>query len=293
MEQCLSGAYDLHVHPHPDIIERKFDDIELAKMATKAQMAGFAIKSHYVPTADRAYYARREVPGVNVFGGLCLNNAVGGLNPQAVDIFGRSGGKVVWMPTVDSLNESRRLEETGSAKSHYWSRMQLELEKDGILKPPISILDEKGNILPVMDEIISLIIKYKLILATGHLSPDESIKLIKHASEMGLEKIIVTHPESPSTFFTIEQQKSICKYGVFLERSYRVPAIGFSTFDHVLKEIKETGIERNILATDLGQTDSISPVEGMAELSRFLLKNGYKVDEIRQMSVENQEFLVR
>ncbi len=72
-----------------------------------------------------------------------------------------------------------------------------------------------------------------------------------------------------------------------------MPAIGFSTFDHVLKEIKETGIERNILATDLGQTDSISPVEGMAELSRFLLKNGYKVDEIRQMSVDNQEFLVR
>lgn len=281
------------MHPHPDIIERKYDDIELARMAAKAGMAGFGIKSHYMPTADRAYYARKEVPEVKAFGAICLNNAVGGLNPQAVDILGRSGGKIVWMPTVDSLNEKKRVKEAGSVKKHYWSRMQQELERAGILKPAIGILDETGQLLPVMDEIIALILKYRMILATGHLSPHESMKLIRHAYEMGLDRIIVTHPESPSTFFTIEQQKEICKFGVFLERSYRVPAIGFSTFDHVLKEIKATGIERNILATDLGQTDSFSPVEGMAELSRFLLSNGYSVDDVRVMSVENQEYIVR
>lgn len=262
-------------------------------MAAKAGMAGFGIKSHYVPTADRAYYARKAVPEVKAFGGICLNNAVGGLNPQAIDIFGRSGGKIVWMPTVDSLNEHLRLKESGSAGSHYWSRMQMELEKAGILQAPIGILDDEGKILDQIDEIISLIMKYKLILATGHLSPQESIKIIEHSVEMGLDRIIVTHPESPSTFFTLEQQRELCKYDIFFERNYRVPAIGFSTFEHVLREIKETGIERNILATDLGQTDSISPVEGFAKLSGFLLESGFKIDEVRTMSVDNQEILVR
>jgi hypothetical protein len=283
----------MHIHSAPDVLDRSGDGLDFAKMALEAKMKGFIIKCHYTSTAGGAYYARKMVPEVNALGSVCLNNSMGGLNPSAVDIAGRMGAKLVWMPTVDSMNESLKMSSQDEKKLPFWARMQRELKSEGLLKPPVRISDASGKFLPELDEILDRIRKYKMILATGHLSPQESIKLIKYATENGVKRIIITHPEFPTTYFTIEEQLELAKYPVFLERCYTTPATGKVSWEYVLEGVKRTGPDRNILATDLGQKGSILPAKGLEAFVRFFLKSGFSVEEIRQMTVRNQEQLLR
>src|SRR5260370_4265589 len=104
--EALKGAYDLQVHVAPDVIGRRIDDIDLAKEFLARGLRGFVLKSHYIPTAERAKVVTKAVPGIAAYGAITLNHAVGGLNPIAVEIAGRSGTKIVWMATVDAANET-------------------------------------------------------------------------------------------------------------------------------------------------------------------------------------------
>ncbi|MEM0159020.1 MAG: DUF6282 family protein [Thermoplasmataceae archaeon] len=288
----LKGGYDLHVHPEPDLIERSGDDFTFAKMAVEAGMAGIALKSHYFPTVERAKQVRKFYPGFEAIGGLCLNNYVGGLNPLAVEVFARAGGKIVWMPTVDSYNEYIFNSEGGVRQAHYWSKMQDELRRSGVDFSPIKVLESNGKLGGKIQEVLEVMLRHNLILATGHLSPSESITLIENAYDLGMRRFIITHPEAPSTFFDLDQQKYLIKFGVFFERSYRIPAINLTTWEYFFSEIKETSEARNVLATDLGQKDSVPPVVGMKELIVRLMEAGFSAQGIRRMLVGNYRFLL-
>ena len=108
----VRGAYDLHVHVEPDVMRRRITDLQLARRCWDVGLAGFVLKSHYVPTAERAAVLNEALDGaVRVLGTLTLNAAVGGMNPLAVEIAAREGARIVWMPTVDAANhrdEARR-----------------------------------------------------------------------------------------------------------------------------------------------------------------------------------------
>src|SRR6516225_7992600 len=125
--EAIHGAYDLQVHVAPDVIERRIDDIGLAQEFLEKGLKGFVLKSHYIPTAERAKVVSRAVPGIQAFGALTLNHSIGGLNPVAVEIAGRSGCKLVWMPTVDAENETAGLPTGGNRKLPFWAEIQREL----------------------------------------------------------------------------------------------------------------------------------------------------------------------
>ncbi|MEM0159023.1 MAG: DUF6282 family protein, partial [Thermoplasmataceae archaeon] len=165
--ELLSGAYDFHVHTAPDVMPRSVDDIGLAKLMKKAGMGGFIIKSHHSTSYGRADLVNRIVEGVKVFGGISLNNSIGGLNPQAVDVAGRMGAKMIWFPTVDAYNEKDKFLDRNNSKLPYWATIQRELYERGMLKPPIKIIDDEGKLLPAVDEILDLIKDYGMIMATG------------------------------------------------------------------------------------------------------------------------------
>lgn len=103
--EVVAGAYDTHVHIGPDVMRRRVTDIELARRFDEVGLAGFVLKSHYVPTAERAEVVRAAVPGASALGAITLNASVGGMNPVAVEIAARGGAQVVWFPTVDSANQ--------------------------------------------------------------------------------------------------------------------------------------------------------------------------------------------
>ena len=138
----MRGAYDLHVHVEPDLATRRIDDLGLARRFAELGLAGFVLKSHYVPTAERAAVVRAVVPGVRALGSITLNHGVGGLNAQAVEIAARSGARIVWLPTVDAENEARE-DGPKPAKQPLWRAIQEEFEAVGVAGGPVP-LDETG-----------------------------------------------------------------------------------------------------------------------------------------------------
>src|ERR1044072_4381974 len=142
--KALEGAYDLQIHVGPDVIARRIDDIDCAKEFLAHGMKGFVLKSHYIQTGERAQVVTKAVPGSKVYGAITLNHSVGGLNPVAVELAGRTGRQMVWMPAGAAENETAGRLEGGWAKLPFWAKIQRELAAEGISPPPLTVIDGSG-----------------------------------------------------------------------------------------------------------------------------------------------------
>ncbi len=290
--EALQGAYDMQVHVAPDVIARRIDDVDLAKEFLAHGLAGFVLKSHYFPTAERAHVVTKVVPGIHAYGAIVLNHSIGGLNPVAVELAGRSGCKIVWMPTVDAANETAGRPGGSAANPPFWATIQLELAATGVNPPPMSVLDEAGALLPVVRTCLELIRKYDMILATGHLGRREIAALVKAAEEMKLRRVLVTHAEFPSQNLSAAEQAELAAMGAFIEHCFTTMHTGKASWEGVFQAIRATGAERCVLSTDLGQTTNPGVAEGFAMFAEKLLDAGFTQAEIRRMAVENPRLLL-
>jgi hypothetical protein len=286
--ELLRGAYDTHMHISPDVVERKIDDITLARKFADLGMAGFVLKSHYGSTAERASVVRAAVPETNVLGAIALNRAVGGINPLAVEIAAREGARTVWLPTVDSVNESHEREAPPGAKVPVWVKLQLELREQGIEIPPVPVVDARdGTVMPELREVLGMIARHNMLLATGHLSRDEIFAVVDAALEQGVRDIVITHPEFPSQDLSVDDQKALADKGALLERCFTTPHTGKVTWEHWIENIRATGHENSVLSTDLGQVFNPAVEDGMGLMVDRLLEAGFKDEEVYVMAVVN------
>ena len=157
------GTIDFHVHSEPDVFGRSMDDIDVAILAKRKGMRGLVLKNHVTMTADRAVLVMKMVPGIEIFGGIVLNNAVGGINPAAVEWMHRmSGGrgKVVWLPTFDSDMHIKTL---------------VDAKGSGIEVAP------GGVVTPQLEAVLKIIARENLVLATGHIHAEEVMAVVKRA----------------------------------------------------------------------------------------------------------------
>jgi len=285
--EALQGAYDLQVHVAPDVIERRIDDLDLAKEFLAHGLKGFVLKSHYLPTAERAKVVTKAVPGIAAYGAITLNHAVGGLNPVAVELAGRSGAKIVWMPTVDAANETAGRLDGPSEKLPFWAKIQRELAATGLNPPPMKLVDDSGKLIPAARSCLELIKKYNMILATGHLGRVEIFALVKTAREMGLKRVLVTHAEFPSQSLTAAEQQELAEMGALIEHCFTTMYTGKASWEGVFDSIRKAKPERCVLSTDLGQTINPPVAEGFAMFAQKLLEAGFTSADIRRMAVTN------
>ena len=283
--KVLEGAYDLQVHVGPDVIPRRIDDIDCAREFVAHGMKGFVLKSHYLQTGECAQVVTKAVPGSTVFGAVTLNHSVGGLNPVAVEIAGRSGCRIVWMPTVDAQNETAGRPDGGSEKLPFWARIQRELAAEGIAPPPLCVIDESGAVAESARRCLERIAKHDMILATGHLGRSEIIALLRAANEMGLKKVLVTHAEFPSQNLTADEQRALADMGAIIEHCFTTTYTGKAAWQSVFANIRATGVSRSLISTDLGQTINPPVAEGFAMFVQRLLDAGFSTSEVRTMAV--------
>jgi hypothetical protein len=283
----LRGAFDTHMHIAPDVVPRKVDDITLARRFQELGMDGFVLKSHYASTAERAAVVRAAVPGVQALGAISLNRAVGGMNPLAVEIAAREGARTVWMPTVDSVNESHEREAPPGAKVPVWVKLQLDLREQGIEIEPVPVVDESGDVLPETRTVLELIARHELLLATGHLGRDEIFAVVEAALAAGVKEIVITHPEFPSQDLSVDDQRSLADRGALLERCFTTPHTGKIDWDRWTANIREAGPEHSVLSTDLGQTFNPPVEHGMGLMVDRLLAAGFDEQEVHMMAVVN------
>ena len=282
--EAIQGACDLQVHVAPDVIARRTDDIDLATDFLARGLRGFVLKSHYVPTAERAKVVARAVPGIVSFGAITLNHSVGGLNPVAVEIAGRSGNKIVWMPTVDAANETAGRLDGGSDKLPFWAKIQREIAAAGITRPPMTVLDAEGRISEETRQCLELIAKYNMILATGHLGRHEIFPLVRAARDLGVKKVVITHAEFPSQNLTGDEQSELAQLGAIIEHCFTTYHTNKAPWELVHANIRRVGVERTMLSTDLGQATNPPVAEGFAMFAQNLLDAGFTVAEINRMS---------
>lgn len=266
------------------------DAVETAESARAAGMRGLVFKHHHMSTVDRAYLVRRAVPEVEVYGGITLNYAVGGLNPFAVDAALKLGAKVVWMPSVDARNHRSHFGELGKYGSKLdYRKPQVYEEAEGI-----TIFADDGGLDLRLGPILDSIAEADAALATSHLSVDESKALVVEALRRGVRRVTVTHIGFVTAALSVEEQRWMAERGVFLELCYSSlsPAWRCASIDGVAEAIREVGAEHYILASDLGQVHNPPPPEGLRIYIRMLLERGFDPDEIRTMVKENPERLL-
>jgi Family of unknown function (DUF6282) len=290
--EAIEGGYDLQVHVAPDVIGRRIDDLDLAKEFLAHKLKGFVLKSHYVPTYERAKVVTKASPGITAFGAITLNHSVGGLNPVALEIAGRSGNKVVWMPTVDAANETAGRSDGPTDKLPFWAKIQRELSATGISPPPLTVIGTDGKVTHAARGCLELIGKHDMILATGHLSKKEIHALVKTAKEMGLKRVLVTHAEFPSQNMTAQEQVEVADLGAMIEHCFTTMYTNKAPWDAYFDSVRKVGPERVILSTDLGQTINPPVAEGFAMFAQKMLDAGFSASEVRRMAVTNPTALI-
>lgn len=284
--QLLKGAIDIHTHTSPDLFDRIMDHVESAKAAKEAGMRAVVMKAHYGFTPDRIHFVKQLVDGIEIYGGVTLNNAVGGINPYAVEAAIRYGAKIIWMPTLSSQNHIDLFGEPSFPSLKQAKGVRLK-EKG------IRILNEKDKLIPEITEVLKLISDADIALATGHLTPYEIFALVKKAKQEGIKKIVINHPEYIVNM-PVEQQVELAKMGAFIEHLviFMMPAWYKVSPKEMAAMIRKVGAERTILATDLGQIHNPPPVEGMRIFVRLMLEQGIPAKSIEQMIKTNPATLL-
>ena len=277
IDELLQGSIDMHLHTKPSPTPYRLDALETARLAQEAGMRAIVFKSHYYPTEPIASLVRQLVPGVAVFGSVCLDFEVGGLNYHAVESSAKLGARVVWMPTFSSANSRAKIRKV----------LGFPLEGEGF-----SIVNDKGKLVPEMDRILSLVKEYNLVLATGHISPRETFALVEEARRRGIWKLVITHAfdtELVDNAFTMEDQQRLAQMGAFIEYSYHgllAASFGHNPV-HMVEAIRSVGAEHFIISTDFGPSYTPLPTEGMRSFIATLLRKGLTAQEVEFMAKVN------
>lgn len=280
VDALLVGAIDPHVHSGPSIAERSVDHLELARDASKAGFAAIVTKDHDYSGVMTAALIARNNPEVTtkVYSGIALNNVVGGLNPYAVEHTAAMGGKIVWLPTLSAENHFRWEKESG--KVHPASTQKIRPAS------PIPVLSEDGQVRDDVKEILDVVARTGLTLASGHLHVSETWLVFEEAKRRGVERLILTHPED-IVDASLNDVRGIAGMGAMVEHSLGMFLDGCKfksrEAEDLRDQIEAAGVDSTIMCSDLGQVGAFHPVDGMRRGIRLCMTLGYSDDQIRTM----------
>ena len=275
-QSILKGAIDFHVHSAPDSVVRVIDADDLARHAKGMGMRGLVLKNHWESTAALTYMVRKEVPGIELFGGVTQDLAVGGINLEAVKhMFAMKGGwgRVVWLPTFDS-------------------EAQVKYDKSNLPFVPVS---KDGKLLPNVLALLDLIATHpEAVLETGHISAEEVLMVVHEAHQRGIKHIVITHAMRPPVLMNVEQMKQAASEGAMMEFTYGA-AIGAKplvTLDHYADAIRQVGAKYCILATDFGggkEPTAERPLhpEGLLMFMNAMVQKGIPQSDVDMMTKTN------
>jgi hypothetical protein len=276
-DPALIGAIDLHAHSDPDSYPRQWDAFDVARLAKERGLRAVVLKNHYTETAGLAFLVRKYgTPGIEVFGGLTLDTPVGGVNPQAVrymvDVAGHYG-RIVWMPTHDAEHEVTYNKEQ---------------------RPFVSVA-RNGQLLPEVLEVLSLIARNDLTLATGHVASDEALMIIREAKKRGVQRIILTHPllGPQYTYLSFDQLREAISLGALMEVVGRNLTGSPADTARVLEAIRLVGPESTFVSSDSGLTGSPNYTDALARAAKVLREAGFNEQALARMFKENPARLIR
>ena len=287
----LEGAVDLHVHPAPSPLPRRIDAREAGELAGEAGFEAIVVKSHHHSTVMDVLALGEpggNGSGARVHGGIALNSAVGGLNPHAVDLALKMGGRIVWFPTIASPQHI----------AHHRAHPDLKFPKLAVKlqsEEPIDVFGDDGQLKPEVDRILESIADADAILASGHMAPASITAVFEAAREKGVRRMLVNHPN-----FVIEASYDDARHwvglGALIEHSLCMydddSAFYHWDLETLLKWIEAVGAEHSTLGSDLGQMANPLPTDSFRKIVTGLLDRGMPERDVRRMVADNPRQLL-
>ena len=246
-------------------------------------MAAVVLKDHHRSTFMEARLldslAQRVWP--EAIGGIVLNHSQGGLSAVAVTTATRLGARVVWMPTVSAAHHQRLVDHPAA---HPIMRHARTLPEDG---RPITVVGGRGRLVREADAVISAVAAAGAVLATGHLSVDESVAVAERGREAGVRVVVATHPTILGA--AVADLRALADAGATIEHecSMLLPESTLHAFDvdDLLAWIDAVGVDRTVLGSDLGQMNNPLPAEGLARAWRLLRSQGVAEGVLRSLLI--------
>ncbi len=281
MWSLLRGSYDIHQHSGPSVhTERLYDELELAIQGCYMGQGGIVFKDMHTSSVRSVKIVQKVVdrwaeehdkPKIELFGGVCLNYPVGGLNPDAVIAAHRIGGKYVWLPSMDA-NHHRQVVGHGVGQG-------------------IDLIDDNDNVVPKAKEVLQLIADADMVLGVGHESTRERLMVVREAVKMGVQRIEINHVNYPLTWLTPEQCKVFADLGAYLG-IYALDFGLFYTMDDLMGIYKAAGPERIVFGSDCGHIANPHPIDSVRMLILGFLQNGVPDEHVKLMCQTNARNLL-
>ncbi len=278
--RLMEGAIDTHIHPGPDTFNaRPYDDFDIAVAACEMGMGAVVLKCLSGSTARSTRLVQRMVDqwakehsrkSIKVIGGLVLGHYCGGLNPEAVRVTAKFGGKFIWTPIIDSIHHQRTHGIPGG----------------------IEVIGDDGKVLPKLAEILEIIAENDLVLSIGHHSTRERFIILDAAIEAGVKRIEIVHPFQPYVKMTIDQAKMAADKGAYIGHY----CCGFDpliwSLEETIQAIKTIGADHIVLGTDCGNWKLPPPAENYRRYLGVLLEAGIPEADVEKMAKLNAQKLI-
>jgi len=298
VDEILKGVIDIHIHGaplggwlpgRPTMVETCIEASEVGMKAlvykdhnTMVNNCAIIVQDFLDRMAKEKAKAGIEFKPVEVYGGIVLNESVGGMNLRAVKTaldYGRC--KEIWLPSLDAKHQRQAMGAQGGI-SVTEGADELTKEMKGILDMMAEYNDNaKGE---------------RVALSTCHVSNEEKATVLRYVKKRKMDvKVLLDHVTQEMTILNPDEAKEMIDLGGYLEfaECSCVPWAGMQdwiiAFDYsfaLIKElIKEKGPEQLVLITDAGQPGN-NPVPGWKMFIKTLLAQGVSESEINVMAKE-------
>ncbi len=279
---ALGGAIDLHCHYGPESVigtPHSVDAFDAARDAAALGFAAVVLKSHDFPSTAVAHAVATTVPDVRVYGSICCDFCIGGLNPAAVETALRDGAAIVWLPTISSQQDVD-------------NGVGAMLNIPG---PGIELLDEHGRLRDEVEEILALVLQYDAIAATGHTSRAEHFVVAENFGRRG--RLVVTHAMNfgAGPHLTATDCVELASLGASIELAAATCMASHGPGpDEVVQAINAIGPAHVVLSTDYGWSDQLPrPAIGLHDYAAALWDAGASETQLREMACANPARLLR
>ena len=285
-KSLLQGFVDTHIHAGPTLTVREFTVWQLVEEAAKGGFAAVVLKDHFIPTVPiaRALQDKLGSTGPKFFGSLTLNNSIGGINPKAVEIAIGFGAKVIWMPTISAANHSRKHRAPGT-------KFPVLMKKETVADTPLQVIGTDGKLTSETAEVLNILADHPdVVLATGHLSREEVDAVVRSCSQMGVPRVLVTHPHF-LVDASADDMQSWQSLGAYMEFTAVVSLPSSPIYcrpvEDVARLIKTLAVDKIVLSSDLGLRNAGWPIAGMSEFLERLGEAGVGDEHLKKMIADN------
>ncbi len=291
MKSLLKDFVDTHIHAGPTLTVREFTVWQLMEEAVRGRFAAVVLKDHFIPTVPiaRALQEKLGSTGPKFFGSLTLNNAVGGINAKAVEVAIGFGAKVIWMPTISAANHISKHRAPGT-------KFPVLMKNERVADKPIRVIGADGKLTPATVDVLNILADHHdVVLATGHLSREEVDAVVRRCSQIGVNRVLITHPHF-LVDASADDMQSWQSLGAYVEFTAVISLPSSPIYCRpvadVARLIKTLDVDKIVLSSDLGLKNAGWPIAGVSEFLERLGEAGVSAEDLKKMIAGNPARLV-